>query len=526
MRVRLEMAQQSLLRQVERWAPSDPAAWGRWRLALSPAQRAHLFELQAVLSGLVAFRRLDDPPAVETHADVRPHLHALALAYRWALALVGDLREVHPGPWRAGSGEPEASLRALELSLHDALRSCERSSTPPASAFRASADPFVRELSRNPFFCPPGPLDLFDVAEIAASFGRPAEPHGADEASVLVSLLTLLRANRFLVIADRQIGKEQGIYRAHVVVAAVRADLRAWSRFILAQGAESFAEQLEAHLLSVDAAHIASARADLRNVSRNLLQLRQSVQILATDLHAKALASLDEPLPALAQAGDVLAAERMRSGIRTVRLALRDAAKDLRRLASTPRSEHAVRHGERARHDLQQDVWAFRFILRAFVAKVSVASLSADDWRAAEGLEFIREFARHFRVFGPRLAQDTGYHARASLIRLMGALSEPAPIEPSMLRLAAHECARFADHLDAVLDRMPRSALAPFDKHKAAAKLRGYLAAAKDWESVDRVASGVILLRGAAHMQPDQDQTPSMAKVRSRTQNAASEPIT
>ena len=54
------------------------------------------------------------------------------------------------------------------------------------------------------------------------------------------------------------------------------------------------------------------------------------------------------------------------------------------------------------------------------------------------------------------------------------------------------ECVGFLEHLDDTLAEMPHSLLVPFDKKKAAAELRGYLLAASDRSSVDRVAAGAF----------------------------------
>ncbi|MBW1757520.1 MAG: hypothetical protein JRJ80_15275, partial [Deltaproteobacteria bacterium] len=55
-----------------------------------------------------------------------------------------------------------------------------------------------------------------------------------------------------------------------------------------------------------------------------------------------------------------------------------------------------------------------------------------------------------------------------------------------------HESILFLEHLDKALAELPQSLLAPFDKNKAAAGLRGYLSAAKDRTAADRVAAGAF----------------------------------
>lgn len=171
---------------------------------------------------------------------------------------------------------------------------------------------------------------------------------------------------------------------------------------------------------------------------------------------------------------------------------MKDAAKQLRSLGRPLRDPRAERKSERVRKNTQQDIWAFRFILRAFAAKASVASVGADYWSDAGSLEFVGEFVRHFRVFGPRLTRATEYPRGGPLTRAVSALSPREAINAAGLNLATHECILFLEHLDEALADVPQSLLAPFDKNKAATELRGYLSAAKDRTAADRIAAGAF----------------------------------
>jgi hypothetical protein len=54
------------------------------------------------------------------------------------------------------------------------------------------------------------------------------------------------------------------------------------------------------------------------------------------------------------------------------------------------------------------------------------------------------------------------------------------------------ECALFLEHLDEALADVRPSLLAPFDKDRAASELRGYLSAARDRATEDRIAAGAF----------------------------------
>jgi hypothetical protein len=506
MKPRRSAADEGLLYSAERWTPAEAELWGRWRESLRAEQRADaLLPLQAVLSGLAAFRHPENHPQSTTVIDFRPHLHTVGVAYRWALELVARLRCDHApeAPPRGESepfAEPEASLRALERSLSNACRVSERLVELPVvdeSAFQSSCDLFARDLERNAFFQPPDPLEFSNVAELVRPEGLTPEVESwkspAAQMTTLIAFLTLLRGHRFLGIADAQIGDETGLYRAHVVVAAVRKELRTLTRFLLVQGVETLADELEARLLSLDADSIAQARNEITSASGELKELRESVEALAVEIHSRVRTDLDEPLPTLStEHGLALPAERLRNGIRELRDTVKGAAKELHGLGRPLEGRPPTGESERVAKHHHQDLWAFRFILRAFVAKASVATVDADHWSDHGSLEFVAEFVRHFRVFGPRLTRATGYPRRGPLTRAVSPLGRQQATDVANLDLAAHECGLFLEHLEEALAEVRPSMLAPFDKNKAAAELRGYLAAAKDRSVSDRAAAGAF----------------------------------
>ncbi len=457
-------ASEGLLSSTERWTPADAELWSRWRESLTGEQRSEaLLPLQAVLSGLVAFRHLDNQALSRSVTDFHPQLHAVRVADDWALQLVSRLRaDGAPQSPLVGAtlGEPESSLRALERSLRDALQVNEHLLNLPRvdlSAFQASCDLFLRELGRNRFFQPPEPLEFSNAAELLRPEGLAPELglwRSAAKTATMISFLALLRDHRFLSIADRQLHEYQGVYCAHVVAAAVRRELGVLSRFLLVQGVETFSDELETRLLTVEA--------------------------IATRIHRKARSLLDDPLPALDSAGDhALAAERMHDGIRELRATVKEAAKQLHGIDRPAPAERVERNSELVQRNLHQDIWAFRFILRAFIAKASVAWQRAEQSSLRHGFDFAGEFVRHFRLFGLRLSRGTDYPRRGPLTRAVSALKDASHIDDAELRLAANECTLFLEHLEDALAKTPESPQAPFDKSKAADELRGYLSAIK-----------------------------------------------
>ena len=506
MEFRPHPAEEGLLSWIERWTPADSELWARWRRGLSASQRADaLLPLQAALSGLSAFRHIENRAPGAGAPDDRANALAILATCAWALELAEAL-DVEPShrsrleAVRPTLDEPNASLRALQRSLADVIRVMDRLVGVPRFAvdeLESTYDLLIRDLERNPFFRPPDPLEFSNVEELIGPEHFPASLDffrtDAAKTTTIVAFLTLLRNHRFLGMADRQIAETDGLYKAHVVAAGVRRELRVLVRFLLVQGVEALADELETRLLTVDADHITSARREISRASDELTELREAVEAVALDVHRTLRVSLDEPLPASEPEQSLaLPAERMRNGIRELRTALKRAAKELRHLVGPTPAASDRRESQRVERNLHQDVWAFRFILRAFLAKASAAPARADRWHDAESLAFVGDFVRHFRAFGPRLAKGTSYSRRGALIGSVSALGRQNAVEPEALHLAAQECADFLGHLDDALEETPQSLLAPFDKRKAAAELRGYLAAARDRAAVARAPTGAF----------------------------------
>jgi hypothetical protein len=156
----------------------------------------------------------------------------------------------------------------------------------------------------------------------------------------------------------------------------------------------------------------------------------------------------------------------------------------IRDLAAPENARSAPPQSMPVPRDLSQDIWAFRIIVRAFLAKAEAIAAQPEAWSDAEHLRFASEFARHYRRFGPRLAKATKYARTGPLTAAVSVLSNSHAVDATRLGLAARECERFVVHLDESRGHGASSALPEFDKERAADELRAYLATSRQ-----RVAS-------------------------------------
>jgi hypothetical protein len=460
MQIRPETAEEGPFSWLERWAPEEAHAWAAWRGGLSASARADaLVPMQAALAGLAALSRSVASEQGDHSNDCRAHAYALEVTLDWVLALA-DACRAH----NRSLEEPDAALMALKRSVRHALDGA-RGTSPLYPIDRETlariATQLATDLERNRFFRPPAPLEFCNVEDL---FGRDhpdsdLQPQRDPQSTAaIVIFLSLLRSHRYLGVADREIAEEDGLYRAHVVLAGTLCELLALSRFVRAHGADSFPRDPEA----------AEALS---------LLLAQSVR-----------AARRERIPApTATGGLALPAERLRNTMREMRALVKRSARRVRDLAAPRRVPRA---SERVPKDLSPEIWSFRLIARAFLDKAEAAASRPDAWADPESLVFACEFARHFRKFGPRLAKGTNYDRRGPLVAAVRALSNREGIDPRKLGLAAHECSMFVRHLDGALDEARRLGHAAFDKREAAQALLGYLAESSRRSA--RAAAGVF----------------------------------
>ena len=203
-------------------------------------------------------------------------------------------------------------------------------------------------------------------------------------------------------------------------------ELRTLTRFSVGAGGRDFCGRARgAVAVPRRPSHHRGAGADHPVRPSELKELRESVEALAMEIHAKVRSALDD-----VRCRSCTQSKAMRclpsacaTAFGRFVLTVKDAAKQLRSLGRPLRHPSAERKSERVRKSLHQDVWAFRFILRAFVAKASVASVGADYWSDVwKPSSSCAEFVRHFRVFGPRLTRGTDYARRGPLTRAVSAL--------------------------------------------------------------------------------------------------------
>ena len=307
----------------------------RWRESLTAEQRSDaLLPLQALLSGLVAFRDWENQARPGLGIDFHPHLHAVRTGYDWGLRLVAATAKQRGSAvgarWRASwrAGVFVARARAFASRCASGRRSvCWSFRVSMQATFQEACDLFLRELERNPFFQPPEPLEFSNAAELLQPEGLTPQLESWESESArtatMIAFLALLRDHRFLGIADGQLREPDGIFRSHLVDCGSPTRASSAEPFSLGAGRGNICRT--------------SSKPGCYRWKRSRRAFTRNPGLCSTT-----------PCPSrLSSADDALAAERMHQGIVELRHTVRDAAKKLHALGRPARAERA-RATERA----------------------------------------------------------------------------------------------------------------------------------------------------------------------------------
>jgi hypothetical protein len=503
-----------LLRDSRRLTPERALTREQWVAAL-PADSGEeaLFELEMLLKGLVCFgnpRNQPGPPArsVPPDHDYQEELRIVRDGLERCLALSRALlghRERGTALRGAAADDtaqsrlvkeplaqdtPDEALRALRSAFAAYVELAEallRAGRVPERAFVALHATITREIGRNAFFDPLVTLEFrpeFDrLRGLEALEALAAAPGEAAQRIAALCLLSLTRAQRYVTLLEACAAEDTSARRAYVLLAVLRSDLRALTRFLSRRAAALLADGAEHTLLTLDAAALTAHAAGLAEMLRGLTQLRGVLDTVASTLRVEMRKAFERDVPTITPAlpDDALAAQ-LRVVAAQLRAALHHASHalcaGLRPDAAEPPLDAGTRRAASAR--LRREVWMFLQVLRAFDAKASAPLDAVDRWSAAGSFSFVRDFLQHFRVIGQPLARRWDYPRLDACIAALASLRDADLRDPIRMAEAAAECRALQAYLEqrfAELSARAELAGLPFDRRDAAETLRIYLAA-------------------------------------------------
>lgn len=345
----------------------------------------------------------------------------------------------------------------------------------------------AREVGRNVYFNP------LMALEFRQEFDRIQNPDVLEalhavrsEAAhrvVALTMLALFRALRYLDLVDLYAADASSARRAYVILAVLRSDLRALTRYLGRNAADAIADGLERDIMLVHAVDVADRAASIRSEARALSSLRSALETAASgvrvDVRKVFLHDLPGPTDGVAGAelGPLLVVAAA-----TIRASVQHAIVSLCRVLAPGRVLPQLardREGRRAASErLRREVWMFMQILRAFLAKARSSEGSADRWAGAASFQFVRDFLTHFRAIGYQLVRSNDYERLDPYLASLEQLRDVDLLDPARLAVAVEESQRFYAFLEELFREISsRRELAevPFDRKDATETLKIYL---------------------------------------------------
>lgn len=346
----------------------------------------------------------------------------------------------------------------------------------------------AREVGRNVYFNPLMALEFRPEFDRIQSGEVLEALHAVRSESahrvVALTVLALFRALRYLDLADRYAADATSARRAYVLLAVLRSDLRALTRYVGRNAGDVIADGLERDLLAVHALEIAERRESLAAEARALSTLRNALETVANGLRVdvRKVFAHDLPGPSDGVAGAELGPQVV-IATASVRASIHHAIGSLCRVLAPGRPTPQLARDRDARRAaserLRREIWMFMQILRAFIAKAQATEGSSDRWAGASSFQFVRDFLAHFRAIGYQLVRSNDYERLDAFIAALSALRDVDLLDPAHLEAAVDECRRFYTFLEELFREIGnRKELAgvSFDRKDATETLKIYLA--------------------------------------------------
>lgn len=481
-----------------------------------------LFELEMLLKGLACFGNQRNHPgapaakstvAQDFHEELRILRDASQRVITLIKQLLGDkeraytfsryLESVLPEDSARGrliqdqltQDTPEEALLVLRnafghfLDLSDGLLRLGRVSN---RLYFAMHGVVVREIGRNGYFNPLMALEFrpeFDRIRSAEALEalHTIESESGHRVAAL-ALLALFRALRYVSLVDAYASDPASTRRAFVILAVLRSDLRALTRYLTRRAGDAIADGLERELLLVPSDEIAMRFATLADTARALARIRANLEHVASTLRIEVKKTFEHDLPSpqtelsSAELGPqlVVAAAELRASIQNAILSL---CSEIRPGDTLPELAADAVARRAASDRLRREIWMFQQILRAFVAKADAMTDASGDgsrdlWAGQASFQFVREFLGHFRAIGYQLVRSHDYERLDPFLAALEGLRDIDLLEPQRMQEAVDECRAFLEFLGELFEHVSgRAELSetPFDRQAAGETLKIYL---------------------------------------------------
>lgn len=272
------------------------------------------------------------------------------------------------------------------------------------------------------------------------------------------------------------------------MLAALRSDLRALTRYLARRGADAMADAVEHELFELSAPDMAVQFPLLRAGIGSLIRIRAGLEHIANTLRMDVKKVFEHDLvPPEAELSNADVAAKLHLAATEIRASIHHAIRALCHEIN-PDKVSFHHHGDSITHRAlsvrtRREIWMFQQIVRAFIAKADamvgfMTHTSHDRWSEQANFQFISDFLGHFRAIGHELVQTHEYERRAPLMASLDRLRNVDLIEARRMQDAIGECRLLLEFLGVLLETVSARAElkgVPFDRHGAGETLKIYL---------------------------------------------------
>lgn len=481
-----------------------------------------LFELEMLLKGIACFGNPRNQPglsepksavAQDFHEELRILRDASHRAITLIKQLLGDkeraytftryLESVLPEDSARGrlvqeqltQDTPEESLFLLRnafghfLDLADGLLQLGRVSN---RLYFALHSVIVREIGRSTFFNPLMALEFrpeFDrirSPEVLEALHRIESDSGHRVAAL--TFLSLFRSLRYVSVVDQYATDALSVRRSYVILAVLRSDLRALSRYLTKQAANVIADGLEREILSISIEEIRFRYPRVAGSIRAMGHLRATLENLGSALRVEVKKAFEHDLPptdasiAPRDLGPaiVIATAEIRASLHH---AIRALCAELNPDETVPDLALDLSSRRAASDRARREIWMFQQILRAFIAKANAArEVSATEgrnlWTGHASFQFVADFLEHFRAIGYQLLRRHDYARLDPFLAALDTLREVDLLDRQRIDRVIEESHGFLEFLSDLFEKVSHRAElqgVAFDRHAASETLKIYL---------------------------------------------------
>ena len=306
--------------------------------------------------------------------------------------------------------------------------------------------------------------------------------HLAAHRITAISLLAMFRLLNYLDVAARW-GDHESLGALFAMLCLIHSDGSQFALFLANDTAHWLSADFGAEYESLGSAELTDRFDDLNLQFQELKSLRELLESTGNQLDLELRKTFAQQLPSFETfENDEATLDKVRTACNSLQSFLQNATVLL------VREFNVGIHGDDLFKDftsditrsrrLQRDIWMFRQILRAFVAKTRGTEAVRDKWAGLDTFRFVKTFVEYFRSMGYQLLRYSDYERFDKFMAQVDRLRDGDVLEVQRLGTVVEECAAFYLFLEKMFDSISlRKELAdePFDTRDAARTLKLFI---------------------------------------------------